>query len=98
MKAGAVSILTTAASTTNLASTTINDFAGLAALTNASNMAKSATGIEAYIIDLAGNTGALGTWKYLVINDGNDGLQATDLMIEITGYKGTFDDSDFTVA
>ena len=99
MAAGDLAILTTGTGATNLASTTINDFAGLAALTNGTNMAASTnTGINAYIIDLAGNTGALGTGQYLVVNDSTAGLQATDLMIEITGYKGTFDATDFVVA
>lgn len=43
--------------------------------------ASASTGVQAYLIDLAGNTGLLGTGSYLVINDNDTDLTASDLMI-----------------
>lgn len=77
--------------------TVVNDFAGL--VTAAGSLTASATtDVQIFILDLTTNTGALGTGKYLVVNDSNAGLQATDLMVEITGYTGVIDATDFTVA
>ena len=52
---------------------------------SAEGAAGSTTGLQAYAIDLTGNTGALGTGKYLLVNNNNTDMDAGDLMIQLTG-------------
>ena len=49
--------------------------------------ASSASGLQAYIINLTGNEGSLGKGKYLVVNNNDTELTSSDLMIEITGIS-----------
>ncbi len=86
----------------SLADTTIADFAELKAAIDTLGLTASATGaagantgIQAYLIDLTGNTGALGTGKYLVINNNNTTLDANDVMIQLTGTTTTVVGTDF---
>jgi Ca2+-binding RTX toxin-like protein len=81
----------------SLADITIATFAELAFAVNASlllvasaaGVAGAATGLQAYLIDLTGNTGALGTGSYLVINNADAVLTAADVMIAWTGTSAT---------
>ncbi|MDA9677879.1 hypothetical protein N9T52_00295 [bacterium] len=79
-----VSTLTTAGGSMN--DTTIATFAELKVAVDAVGLTASAAGgLKAHIIDLTGNTGALGTGKYLVINNNDTAITAADILIEITG-------------
>jgi len=76
----------------SLNDTTIANFAELKVAVDALGLVASAagaagagTGLQAYLIDLTGNTGALGTGKYLVLNDTDTVLTAADAMIQIVG-------------
>ena len=89
-----VTTLTTAAG--SLADTTIADFAelkvavdALGLTASAAGAAGAATGIQAYFINLTGNTGALGTGNYFVINNNDAALTAADVMIAMTGTSNT---------
>lgn len=97
--------LTTAAG--SIADTTIDDFAELAAAIAAgpavmvasdAGAAGPAIGLQAFLIDLTGNTGALGTGSFLVINDANANLQATDVMFALTGTSTAVLATDITIA
>ena len=96
-----VTILTTANNSLN--DTTIADFAELKVAVDAKGLVGSAagaaggnTGLQAYIIDLTGNTGDLGTGKYLVLNNNNTNLSALDVMIQLT--SGSVAAGDFSFA
>ena len=52
---------------------------------SAAGAAGAATGIQAYVINLTGNTGALGTGTYLLINNADAVMTAADVMIAWTG-------------
>ena len=85
-----VTTLTTAAG--SLADTTIANFAelvvavdNLGLTASAAGAAGAATGIQAYVINLTGNTGALGTGTYLLINNADAVMTAADVMIAWTG-------------
>jgi S-layer protein len=84
-----VTTLTTEAG--SLGTTFINTFADLSAAAaglltaSAAGAAGAATGLQTYVIDLSGNTGALGTGIYLVVNDADTDLTAGDVMIAWTG-------------
>ncbi len=88
-----VSTLTTAGG--SLADTTIATFAELATAVGTLNgntgwTASAAGGvIQAYLINLSGNTGGLGTGSYLVVNNNDTALTASDLMIAWTGTSQT---------
>ena len=67
----------------------INSFNDLKSYLDTTTLtASSASGLQAYIIDLTGNTGYLGQGKYLVVNNNDKIFTSDDLMIEITGILG----------
>lgn len=72
------------------------DVLGLTA--SATGVAGGATGLQAYIIDLTGNLGALGTGKYLLINNADVEMTASDVLIQLTGTSNTPGSSDFILA
>jgi len=85
-----VTTLTTGGASLN--DTTLADFAELKVAVDAVGLTASAagaaggaTGLQAYIIDLTGNTGALGTGTYLVLNNADVALTAADVMVQLTG-------------
>jgi hypothetical protein len=92
-----VTALSTGAASLN--DTTIATFAELKVAIDAVGLTASAagasgatTGLQVYTIDLAGNTGALGTGRYMLLNDNDTVITATDAMFEIGAA------SDFAVA
>jgi len=91
-----VTTLTTGVSSLN--STSIATFADLKTAADSLLAASTSSGLKAYFVDLTGNTGALGTGKYLLINDGTAALTATDVMIQLTGTSTTPVAGDFTLA
>jgi len=101
--AGAATAVTVTALTTaagSIANTSIGTFADLAAAVTASGklVASAAAGnINAYVIDLAGNTGALGTGKYLLLNNNDTALTANDVMIAWTGTSQAPVVTDFVI-
>ena len=85
-----ITAITTAAG--SLADTTIADFAelkvavdALGLVASAAGAAAAATGLQIYTIDLTGNTGALGTGYYVLLNDTTTTMTAADVMIQLTG-------------
>lgn len=92
----ATGITVTALSTGSMGTANIATFAELAAaagtlVASTGGAASAMTGLQAYVIDLSGNTGALGAGKYLLVNNGNTGIDANDLMIELTGTSSSAD-------
>jgi phosphotransferase system HPr-like phosphotransfer protein len=92
-----VTALSTGAASLN--DTTIATFAELKVaidavglIASAAGASGAATGLQVYTIDLAGNTGALGTGRYMLLNDNDTVITATDAMFEIGAA------SDFAVA
>jgi len=102
----ATGITVTTFTTGTLGSTTIADFAGLKTavdavglVASAAGAAGAATGLQAYVINLAGNTGALGTGTYLVLNNDDTALTADDVMIQLAGTSSsTVAAADFVLA
>jgi len=100
----ATGVTVTTITTTTLGTTSIATFGALATAVNAVGLVASAaggaganTGLQAYLIDLTGNTGALGAAKYLVLNNNNTTLTAADTMIELTGTTTTVVAGDFVI-
>ena len=54
--------------------------------------------IEAYVIDLAGNQGALGEGTYLLINNDDTQMTVADVMIAWTGTSEAPVAGDFIIA
>jgi hypothetical protein len=66
--------------------TTIANFSELATAVGSSLSASAAGGnLQAYVISLAGNTGALGTGTYVLVNNNNTSMDTGDLMIQLIG-------------
>ena len=96
-----VTTLTTGGGSMN--DTTIATFAELVTAVEATTLVASAagaagaaTGIQVYVIDLTGNTGALGTGKYILINNNDTDMDSDDILIEITGSEAPIA-SDFVI-
>ncbi len=89
-----VTALTTGTGSMN--STNIATFAELVTaagtlVASTGGAASATTGLQAYVIDLSGNTGALGTGKYLLVNNSNTAIDVNDLMIELIGTSSSAD-------
>lgn len=76
----------------------INDFAALVSWVGTSLTASDSTNLQAYVIDLTGNTGSLGTGKYLLVNNANTTMDSGDLLIQLTGTSTAPVAADFTLA
>jgi Ca2+-binding RTX toxin-like protein len=81
-----------------LTDTTIADFSELAAaiLADGGLDASSDAGLQAYLVDLTGNTGALGTGSYLLVNDNDTTMDGGDLMVTFTSPPQELDAQSFT--
>ena len=95
-----ISTLTTSVSSMN--DTTIANYAELVTavgslVASAAGTAGTGTGLQAYVIDLTGNTGALGTGKYLLVNDADTSMDAGDLFILLSGTSTSPVAGDFTL-
>jgi hypothetical protein len=82
-----------------LTDTTIADFSELAAaiLADAGLDASSGAGLQAYLVDLTGNTGALGTGSYLLVNDNDTTMDGGDLMVMFSTPPQDLDAQSFAV-
>ncbi len=82
-----------------LTDTTIADFSELAAaiLADGGLDASSDAGLQAYLVDLTGNTGALGTGSYLLVNDNDTTMDGGDLMVTFTSPPQDLDAQSFTL-
>ena len=99
-----VTVTTLTTGNASLNDTTIATFAELKVAVDAVGLTASAagaaggnTGLQAYVIDLTGNTGALGTGKYLVANNTDTALTVADAMIALTGTSTNPAGTDFIV-
>ena len=53
--------------------------------------------LQVYILDLTGNNGALGTGKYLLVNNNNTGMDTGDLFIQLAGTSNAPVAGDFVL-
>jgi Ca2+-binding RTX toxin-like protein len=95
----------TSSATVSIGSAQIDAGADIDALTAAmqANTAGTAStadaaGLQAYVFETASGTDGLDGKTFLVINDGTAAIEATDVIIDITGVTGTLTSADFVIA